>query len=176
MNPQQAKLISEFLLGGLEAEIPATIGVFRAVPADRLEYRPDPVSKSALGLIRHIALEDEWFLNSVADGSFAPPPDDSDACELMTPDDAVARYKDRIPAAIARVRAMSGEALMQELDLMGAMRMPALQFLSITLRHSVHHRGQLSAYLRAMGGRVPSIYGPSADTMMAAAGAEPVTA
>jgi uncharacterized damage-inducible protein DinB len=33
------------------------------------------------------------------------------------------------------------------------------------LRHSAHHRGQLSAYLRAMGGKVPSIYGPSADTM-----------
>jgi uncharacterized damage-inducible protein DinB len=30
--------------------------------------------------------------------------------------------------------------------------------------HSVHHRGQLSAYLRPMGAKVPGIYGPSGDT------------
>jgi uncharacterized damage-inducible protein DinB len=32
------------------------------------------------------------------------------------------------------------------------------------LKHSIHHRGQLSAYLRPMGGKVPSIYGPSGDS------------
>ncbi|MDE3137033.1 MAG: hypothetical protein KGL59_10700, partial [Acidobacteriota bacterium] len=32
------------------------------------------------------------------------------------------------------------------------------------VKHSVHHRGQLSSYLRAMGGKVPGIYGPTADT------------
>lgn len=176
MNPQHAKVVSEFLLGNLEAEIPATIAVFRAVPGDRLDYRPDPVSKSAIGLLRHITLEDEWFLNGVADGAFTPVPDDTDKCELMTPSDAVARYKERIPAAIARVRAMPGEALAKEVDLMGAFQMPAVQFLSMMLRHSAHHRGQLSAYLRAMGGRVPSIYGPSADTMPASTGAQTVTA
>jgi hypothetical protein len=36
------------------------------------------------------------------------------------------------------------------------------------IKHSVHHRGQLSTYLRAMGGKVPGIYGPSADTQVAA--------
>ena len=72
MNPQDAKVVSEFLLGNLEAEIPATLGVFRAVPGERVDYRPDPISKSAMGLLRHITLEDEWFLNAVADGSFAP--------------------------------------------------------------------------------------------------------
>jgi len=69
MNPQDAKVVSEFLLGNLEAEIPATLGVFRAVPGERADYRPDPISKSAMGLLRHITLEDEWFLNAVADGS-----------------------------------------------------------------------------------------------------------
>lgn len=173
MNPQDAKVVSEFLLGNLEAEIPATLGVFRAVPGERVDYRPDPISKSAMGLLRHITLEDEWFLNAVADGSFAPVPDDSDSCQLNTPADAVARYNERIPAAIARVRALSGEALVREVDLMGAFQLPAVQFLGLMLRHSAHHRGQLSAYLRAMGGRVPSIYGPSADTMPGGPSATP---
>jgi uncharacterized damage-inducible protein DinB len=171
MNPQHAQAVSEFLLGNLEAEIPATINVFRAVPVDKLDYRPDPISKTALALVRHITLEDEWLLNGVANGAFGPMPDDSDACGLMSPADAVARYKERIPAAMDRVRALSGDALMKEVALGPVIKMPAIQFLAMTLRHSAHHRGQLSAYLRAMGGKVPSIYGPSADTTPATANA-----
>lgn len=173
MSPQEAQAISKFLLDTLEAEIQTTLAVFRAVPTGRLDYRPDPVSKNALELVRHIALEDEWLLSGVADAVFAPVPDDSDACGLMTPAEAAERYATRMSATIARVRALSGEALLKDLDLMGAFQMPAIQFLSMTVRHSVHHRGQLAAYLRAMGGKVPSIYGPSADTMMPA-GAEAV--
>ena len=168
MTPQEAKVIAEFLLGNLDAEIPATIRVFRAMPTDRLDYQPDPVSKTALALMRHIALEDEWLLNGVANGGFGKMPDDSDACGLMSPEDAVACYKERIPAAMARVRAMSGEDLAKEIELGGVIKMPAIQFLAMALRHSAHHRGQLTAYLRSMGGKVPSIYGPSADTMPAA--------
>jgi len=43
-------------------------------------------------------------------------------------------------------------------------QMPLVNFLSMASKHSVHHRGQLSTYLRPMGGKVPGIYGPSADT------------
>ena len=163
MRPEEAKTVAEFLLSTLEGEIPITISVFRAVPGDKLDYRPDNVSKTALGLLRHVTLEDEWLLNAVTDGRFSPVPDDSDACSVMTPQDAIAQYRERIPAAIARVRTLSAEALLREVDLFGAIKMPAVGFLSLMVRHSVHHRGQLSAYLRAMGGKVPSIYGPSGD-------------
>jgi len=169
MTSADAQTIAHFLLATLETEIPVTTRVFSAVPGDRLDYRPDDVSKTALGLLRHITLEDEWFLNAVTDGRFAPAPDDSDACRLMTPADAIAHYSQRMPTAIARARTLPGEAFMQEIDLMGAFRLPAIQFLSMMVRHSVHHRGQLSAYLRAMGAKVPGIYGPSADSATASA-------
>jgi uncharacterized damage-inducible protein DinB len=164
MTPHEARTIAEFLLADLEMEMATTARVYEAVPAAGLAYRPDPVSKTALGLIRHIVLEEEWLLNCTADGAFVPPPDDSDACGIMTPADAVARHRERIPAAIARIRALSDEDLLRPIDMFGMVTLPALQFLSITLKHSVHHRGQLSAYLRAAGGKVPGIYGPSADT------------
>jgi uncharacterized damage-inducible protein DinB len=164
MNQPDPKQSAESLLSTLEYEIGPTTAVFQALPSDRLDYRPDPLAKTALGLVRHITLEDEWFLNAVADGGFGPFPDDSDACRIMTPRDAVARYREKIPAAISRVRALSSEQLVREFDLMGKMKMPALGFLSLMLRHSVHHRGQLSTYVRPMGGKVPPIYGPSADT------------
>ena len=71
--------------------------VLESVPADHLDYQPDAKAKTGLGLVRHIALEDEWLLNCVADGQFVPPPDDSDSCGIMSPTDAVARYKRRFP-------------------------------------------------------------------------------
>lgn len=164
MTPQEAKSIADFLVSELEGEIPLTTGVFAAVPEGRLDYTPDARSKTALGLLRHITLEDEWLLNSVCDGKFEPPPDDSDACGIMSPADAVEQYKVRIPKAIERLRSLSGEDLTRTVDLLGMIQAPAVTFLSMALRHSAHHRGQLSTYLRPMGGKVPPIYGPTADT------------
>src|SRR5215470_17359903 len=103
MTPNEAKSICEFLIAEFNYEMQTTLAVLGAVPTDRLSYRPDEKSKTALGLIRHIPLEDEWMLTSIANGAFTPPPDDSDACGIMTPADAVARYKAQIPPALARV-------------------------------------------------------------------------
>jgi len=170
MDSKQAKTVADFLIADFESELPATLRVINAVPQDRLAYQPDAKSKTGLGLVRHITLEDEWLLNSIANGEFTVPPDDSDACGIMTPADAVARYKDKVPAALGRVRAMSGEELTKVIDLLGMIQAPGVNFLAMAIKHSVHHRGQLSAYLRAMGGSVPGIYGPSADTQAAVAG------
>ena len=167
MRAEDAKTIGDFLLSLIDYEISLTTNVLAAVPAGKLEYRPDALSKTALGLVRHLTLEDEWLLTAVADGQFSPPPDDSDACGIMTPAEAVARYKERIPAAVSRVKALPADSFAREIDFFGT-KMPAVVVLSVVLRHTAHHRGQLSTYLRAMGGKVPSIYGPSADTVAVA--------
>ena len=164
MNPQEIKTVADFLIADFENEMPATLRVIEAVPNHRLDYRPDAKSKTGLGLIRHIALEDAWLLNSIANGEFAPPPDDSDACGIMTPADASARYKEGFPAALRRVRTLPGEKLANVLDVLGMIQAPAINLLAMAVKHSVHHRGQLSTYLRPMGAQVPGIYGPSADT------------
>jgi len=166
MNVAEAKAIAHFLLAEMTNEATTTTRVFGAVPGGQLDYKPDASSKTALGLLRHITLEDEWLLTSIADGKFVPPPDDSDACGIMTPQDAIARYNERVPPAMERVKALTGEDLVRQIDMLGVMQMPAISFLSMAVKHSVHHRGQLSSYLRAMGGKVPGIYGPSADTPM----------
>jgi len=164
MDAQQVKTIAAFLITDFEQEMKTTLRVMEAVPTEHLDYRPDGKSKTGIGLLRHLALEDEWMLNSIEQGAFAPPPDDSEACGIMSPADAVARYRDKVPAALARVGAMSGEQLGAVIDMFGKWQAPGLNFLAMTIKHSVHHRGQLSSYLRAMGGKVPGIYGPSADT------------
>lgn len=169
MTSEQAKNIADFLAGDFEYEMQATMRVLEAVPAGRQDYRPDEKSKSGLGLVRHLVLEDAWLLNSIADGAFAMPPDDSDACGIMSGADGAARYKTDVAAALHRVRGLSGDQLVKVIDLLGMIQLPAINMLSMAVKHSVHHRGQLSAYLRAMGGSVPGIYGPSADTQQGAA-------
>ena len=164
MNSTEAKTVADFLVTEFEHEMQSTLKVLQAVPAANLDYRPDGKSKSGLGLVRHITLEDEWLLNCIANGEFTPPPDDSDACGIMNSADAAARYKEKVPAALNRVRALSGDKLTTVVDLFGIVQMPLVNFLSMASKHSVHHRGQLSTYLRPMGGKVPGIYGPSADT------------
>ena len=164
MGSTEVKTVADFLVADFEREMQTTLRVLEAVPHGRLDYQPDAKAKTGLGLVRHIALEDSWLLNGIADGTFTPPPDDSDACGIMTPADAAARYKERVPAALNRVRALPGEKLTQVLDVLGMIQAPAISLLAMAAKHSVHHRGQLSTYLRPMGGQVPGIYGPSADT------------
>ena len=164
MDSKEAKTVAQFLINDFENEIPTTLRVMQAVPSDRLDYRPDGKSKTGLGLLRHLALEDAWLLNCIVDGVFTQPPDDSDACGIMSAADAAAVYKDNVALALKRVRGMSGEQLTKVIDLFGMVQAPGVNFLAMAGKHSVHHRGQLSTYLRAMGGKVPGIYGPSADT------------
>ena len=111
MTAAEAKTVATFLIADFEQEIPTTLRVLESVPLGRLDYRPDSKGKTGLGLVRHLGLEDAWILNCVANGVFTPPPDDSDACGIMTPADAMARYKADVPVALDRVRGMSGEAL-----------------------------------------------------------------
>ena len=163
MDSTAARTVAEFLVADFEYETQITLRVLEAVPDQRLDYRPDSRGKTGLGLVRHIALEDAWLLNGIADGVFTPPPDDSDACGIMRPADAVARYRVTVPDALARVRTMSGEQLASTMNLFDMMTGTGVSFLAMALKHSVHHRGQLSTYLRSMGGTVPGIYGPTAD-------------
>jgi uncharacterized damage-inducible protein DinB len=63
-----------------------------------------------------------------------------------------------------RLATLSGDQLAKVIDFRGMFQMPAVAFLDMGLRHSVHHRGQLSTYLRPAGGKVPAIYGESYDS------------
>ena len=59
------------------------------------------------------------------------------------------------------------EQLMRVVDFRGMLQMPAVSYLLLGLRHTIHHRGQLSSYLRCMGAKVPAMYGESYDSEQA---------
>ena len=155
MSPQEARTIADFVIADLANEVPVTMRVIEAVPADKLDYTPDPKSMNALALIRHLAVVDPWFVNCIADGAFGPSGKENDESGIMTPADGAAEYKESTMAAVGRLRALRLS--------FGAALLAALVN-AIMIKHSVHHRGQLSSYIRPMGGKVPDIYGQSGDS------------
>ena len=148
-----------------EGEFPATVRVLSAVRDDQRDYRPHPKSRSAWELATHLATADVWFLESIERGEFQFDADASTKAEakLKSVADVVAFYEKAVPDRLNRLRGMSGEQLAQEIDFFGMMKMSRASWIGFANNHSVHHRGQLSAYLRAFGAKVPDIYGPSGD-------------
>ncbi len=103
-----------------------------------------------------------WFLDSIINAEFTNPGSMAPPAE-MTDAEAVAAWYDRhLPERLARLRALAPDQLLRETKFAGMTR-PAVSWLTLMNNHSVHHRGQLAAYLRAAGSKVPAIFGASAD-------------
>jgi uncharacterized damage-inducible protein DinB len=162
MQPDQASAVLQFLLPVIEREHATTAKVLSAVPPEGLHYKPSEKCTNAGDLTWHIAVSEQYFMTGVIEGEF-PAKGITRPESVKTPADIVAWYNEQSAANHARLKALNGEDLSRIVSFHGLMVMPAIAFLQLMLTHSVHHRGQLSAYLRPMGAKVPSIYGPSAD-------------
>lgn len=163
LQPEQASFLLQMVLPAMQVEHRTTKGVIEAIPPDNGDFRPDPCSRTALELAWHIAAAEHRFFSAPAAGEFSLAP-------INRPDsvrnsaEVASWYADSFAKDLERLKTLSGEQLAKVLDFRGLFQWPAVTFLDVGLRHSIHHRGQLSAYLRPMGGKVPSIYGESYDT------------
>jgi uncharacterized damage-inducible protein DinB len=163
LSYDEAKLIAGFILADYERERVTTLNVLEAIPDGKGDYAPDPKSMSAIKLAFHIVASEWYFLETIHLG--APPAKHPEFPDWMaSAQDVVAWEKSRMPAQIDKVKSLSGELLSRTITFGEKMKLPAYSMLALMLKHSIHHRGQLSACLRPMGAKVPSIYGPSADT------------
>jgi uncharacterized damage-inducible protein DinB len=77
--------------------------------------------------------------------------------------DILSWYETNYADRIAKLKALPADKLTQVIPAFGVFELPAVMYLNFMLMHMAHHRGQLSAYLRPMGSKVPRIYGGSAD-------------
>jgi uncharacterized damage-inducible protein DinB len=146
-------------------EHPLTKRLIEAIPADKGDYRPDPVSRTAFDLAWHIASAENRFLDAVASGAFdftSTKPD-----WVRNPADVAKWYAENFERNIKRIEDLSDEHLVKILDFRGIRQWPAVLYLQSGLHHTIHHRGQLSTYLRPLGVKVPSIYGQSYDDAQA---------
>jgi uncharacterized damage-inducible protein DinB len=162
MNAEQARAVRDVLVDTIEQESQATRKVIAAVPNANRDYRPDPKSRTAWEIAVHIALSDLWFADSLLKGNFewtGEPPTPPE----MTDPAAVARYHEQhVGGRLAQLRSMTPDQLLRSVDFFGTSG-PVVTFLAAMNNHTIHHRGQLAAYLRAAGSKVPAIYGMSAD-------------
>ena len=154
---------AEFCLARRKAERAAFLKVLKAVPQDKRDYRPDPKARTAADLAWLLAAEEKALLGLLESGDV----DWKDTAPPATIDEIVAAFErdaERVDEHLAQVddaawkkpgRFLMGGAPVWE-DEVGNM------FWGF-LFDAVHHRGQLSTYLRPMGSKVPAIYGPSAD-------------
>ena len=149
-----------------KAEHPVTKGVIAAIPAGRGDYRPDDIVKSAIDLAWHIVTAEIRFMNAVVNGAFdltpAPRPD-----TVKTGADVNAWYEAHFPLVVDELTNLAPDALTRIVDFRGMFQFPAVAYVQLGVCHSIHHRGQLSMYLRPMGAKVPSIYGESYDARLA---------
>ena len=107
----------------------------------------------------------EHFLTAVVNGAF---PDFGKAECPGTVAEIIAQYDKKVPPLLEKAKAITAEQAAKVISF-HTFTFPAVVFLNLTNSHGIHHRGQLAAYLRAMGTKVPAIYGESADSKAAAA-------
>ena len=167
MTAEQAvSLLQNVYLGTLKNESRITKKVLETVPADKCDYRPDTASRTAIELARHIAAADNRFLETVINGLFDANPAMIPE-NVKTPAQIAVWYEERFAKNFDALTKLNGEQLIKMVDFRGMFQRPAVSFVMLGLHHTIHHRGQLSSYLRCMGAKVPSIYGESYDDAQA---------
>lgn len=154
-------------LDASEREHTTTMRVLRAYPTDKLDLRPDAMCKTARDLAWVFVLErglgtklyNDEFATKAPAGSPPQAPDSWDEL-LASLEKAHKDFGDL-------VRSAPDEKLSETIRFFVAPKtmgdIPRIAMLWFLLSDQIHHRGQFSIYLRMAGGKVPSIYGPSAD-------------
>jgi uncharacterized damage-inducible protein DinB len=138
-------------------EAKTTSKVLSRIP-EGSEYRPDPKSRTARDIAWQIVNEEKMIIDALENGSaeWAPAPAPATIKELCE------TYDRQSADIVRRLRGLPAARWEGMLEFFGGQR-PASPMAWSFLFDIVHHRGQITTYLRPMGSTVPQIYGPSAD-------------
>ena len=149
----------------LNAEYRATRACLEKIPETLFEYKPHPKSMNMGYLALLVAEIPLWIKHMVVDGEidfvsfkhFAP----------TTTAELVDHFEANMEAARKALQETNDEQLQASFSLKANGQLlytsPKIVYIGVTLNHWVHHRGQLTVYMRLNDLSVPSIYGPSAD-------------
>jgi len=138
-------------------ESKTTRNVIARIP-EGSEYRPDPKSRTAREIAWQITCEETMLIEALERGTakWDPPPLPATMKEVLQ------AYETQSAGMAERLQALPRERWDGMLEFFGSRR-PAARMAWSFLFDIVHHRGQITTYLRPMGSTVPQIYGPSAD-------------
>lgn len=150
----------EYLIALMKKEFATTLRVMRAYPSDQMSWKPHERSSSAEKLMSTFVFE-MYLLRSYLLGDTVEP-------------SVFQKYANKSHAEIIADFESETAHVLKELEGLGAAGMTkevsfakksytGADFTLMMLSDQIHHRGQLSVYVRMAGGKVPAIYGPSAD-------------
>jgi uncharacterized damage-inducible protein DinB len=159
--------IKDGLLAEFDHEMGTTRKLLDRLPEDKFAWKPHEKSMSLGGLATHLANIPNWGGNILAETSFdlamAPP----NLAEKTSRGDVLTHFDEAVKGTRKLLDKTDAELIAlwtlrrAGQEMFSIPRVAA--FRSFVLYHTVHHRGQLSVYLRLTGVPVPAIYGPSAD-------------
>jgi uncharacterized damage-inducible protein DinB len=160
--------IKTALINEIKYEAANTRKMLERVPADQFGWKPHDKSRALMNITKHVATIYNWVPRIANSSEFdvakgvTPAPDFTTNQELLTLHDKT------VNEAVQHLETMSSDALAQPWTFRSGdhviFTLPkAAVIRNMALNHLVHHRGQLSVYLRLMNVPVPGMYGPSAD-------------
>jgi uncharacterized damage-inducible protein DinB len=166
MSEEDLSLAARRVLALAERETGTTLKVLQAFPAEHAELRPHEKCKTARELAWLFTMEQTLAILAIRDelditkGMAMPPAPETFA-------EVVAAFEKGRAEFLDVMRSAPPEALTGTVTFMTAPHtlgeVPKLDFLEFLVHDQIHHRGQFSIYLRMADGKVPSIYGPTAD-------------
>ena len=165
--PATGRIATAFL-NELDNEAKVTRGVLERVPADKFDYKPHEKSMTFGRLASHIAEMFGWTEATLTQDTLDFATMDYKPFEPQTTDDLLQFFDEKIATARRTIAETSDETFMTNWTMRNGdtvyFTIPKVATMrSFVLNHIIHHRGQLSVYLRLNDIPVPSIYGPSAD-------------
>ncbi|RYY56503.1 MAG: damage-inducible protein DinB [Chitinophagaceae bacterium] len=160
-----SKTLCEYFIAEIKSETESTRQCLERIPESLFEYKPHETSMKMGYLTLLVAEIPGWISamikDSVIDLATYPHMKFTDTASL------VKQYESSVKDAISALENITEEQVKKEFELQQqgttVWKVGKIQGLGETINHWVHHRGQLTVYMRMNGIKVPSIYGPSAD-------------
>ncbi len=144
----------------LKREFATTLKVMRAFPENKLDFTPHERSSNVRKLLSTCIFE-MFLMKSLVFGEHI----DNSIYKTYSPDSVkilVEDFEKETSDIVSKLEALPESELNKEINFAGR-EIIADEFMMMMLFDQIHHRGQMSVYIRLAGGKVPSIYGPSAD-------------
>ncbi len=163
IDPEKAVGVRANFLGQLTSENRATLAVIEHALDDKLDFTPHPKLRPFGQLALHIYQAGIWFANIMESGKVELSGTGSEPAAPGKKKDLIARCDGLNREVANRVNALTPESLAHLIEFPGVGPFPTVTYLAWHVNHMIHHRGQLTVYLRLMGAKVPPVYGPTLD-------------
>ena len=162
--------LTELLLAELDREVPRSRRALQEVPAGKYDWKPHEKSMILGYLANMVATMPSWLAMGVTMNELDVAPASGSVMkqEKLETSEALVKALDKSAAdARAALGGTTDEFLMTPWKLLArgqvVQETPRWEMIQDTINHWAHHRGQMTVYLRLLGAKVPSVYGPSAD-------------